>query len=65
MNDHARAAPIPTPTAQIGLKALRAIQRERPVMAALPVMRDELRDIFRINLPGFNPVVLSGPEACR
>ncbi|RIK20550.1 MAG: hypothetical protein DCC53_09845, partial [Chloroflexi bacterium] len=59
------AAPIPTLTAQIGLKALRAIQRERSVMAALPVMRNDPGDIFRINLPGFNPVVLSGPEACR
>ncbi|MBK9122120.1 MAG: cytochrome P450 [Chloroflexi bacterium] len=59
------AAIIPTPTPQIGLKALRAIIRERSVMAALPVMRDELGDIFRVNAPGFNPVMLSGPEACR
>lgn len=34
-------------------------------MAALPVMRNDPGDIFRINLPGFNPVVLSGPETCR
>ncbi|MBK8134773.1 MAG: cytochrome P450 [Chloroflexi bacterium] len=57
--------PIPTPTPQTGLRALRAIFRERSVMAALSVIHSELGDIFKVSAPGFNPVMMAGADACR
>lgn len=57
--------PIPTPSAQTGLRALRAMIRERHPLAALQVFHDELGDVFRAQLPGFRPVVMVGPEAAR
>lgn len=56
---------IPTPNGQTSLRALRAFIRERSVMAALEVFADELGSIFRFTMPGFNPVMLVGPEAAR
>ncbi|GAB4472650.1 MAG: cytochrome P450 [Anaerolineae bacterium] len=56
---------IPTPDSQSGLKALQAMRRERHVLAALEVFRAELGDVFRVQLPGFTPVVMAGPEAAR
>lgn len=57
--------PIPEPSPQTGLRALRAIVRERSVMAALTVIHSELGDIFRVRAPGFSPVMLAGADACR
>lgn len=56
---------IPTPTPQVGLSALKAILREHNIMAALSVFHREIGEIFRINAPGFKPVMLAGPDACR
>jgi cytochrome P450 len=39
--------------------------RERSALAALSVIQRELGSIFEVRALGFNPVVLSGPEACR
>ncbi len=41
------------------------MRRERHVLAALEVFRAELGDVFRVQLPGFTPVVMAGPEAAR
>jgi cytochrome P450 len=56
---------IPVPDGVTGLQALRALIRERHPLAALQVFHSALGDVFRINLPGFSPVVLVGPEAAR
>jgi cytochrome P450 len=57
--------PIPTPSSQTGLRALKAMLAERHPLAAMQVFHDELGDVFRVNLPGFTPVVMVGPEAAR
>lgn len=44
---------------------MQAILREGHPLAALQVFHAELGDIFQINLPGFSPVVLVGPQAAR
>ncbi len=53
----------PQPSAQAGRLALMALLRERNLLAALEVFRAELGDAFSFNLLGFNPIMLSGPEA--
>ncbi len=58
-------APIPIPDSQTGLHALKAMLKERTPLAALQVFHDELGDIFRINLPGFTPIVMVGPDAAH
>jgi cytochrome P450 len=55
--------PIPTPKA--GLRALQALAQQRNILAALEILHQEMGNVFRINLPNFNPVVLVGPEANR
>jgi cytochrome P450 len=57
--------PIPVPDPQTGLRSLRALLSERHPLAALQVFHLEMGDIFRINLPGFTPVVMVGPQAAR
>lgn len=57
--------PIPQPENSTSLQALQALLRQRSVMAALEVFHADLGDIFQIPLPGFNPVMLVGPEANR
>lgn len=57
--------PIPTPTPQTGLRALRAMLAARHPLAAMQVFHHEIGDVFRIQLPGFTPVVLVGPDAAR
>lgn len=56
---------IPLPDNRVSLNALRALIRQRSVLTALEVFHAELGDIFGIPLPGFNPVMLVGPEANR
>lgn len=56
---------LPTPTPQAGLRALRAMFAERSLLPAMRVFHEETGDVFRLNVPGFSPVVLVGPEACR
>ncbi|MCL4296018.1 MAG: cytochrome P450 [Anaerolineae bacterium] len=55
----------PSPNSQTGWRALQAMIRQRGMLAALQIFQQELGNVFRINLPGFNPVVLVGPEANR
>jgi len=56
---------IPTPDPETGLLALKAMLRERHPLAALQVFHARLGDVFQINLPGFKPVMLVGPEAAH
>jgi cytochrome P450 len=57
--------PVPRPSGPAGLRALRALLRERTPLAAMQVVHRELGDVFQLPLPGFHPVVLVGPEAAR
>lgn len=45
--------------------ALQAMLRQGHPLAGLQVFQRELGDVFRINLPGFTPVVMVGPQAAR
>jgi cytochrome P450 len=54
---------IPLPNSRVSLRALRAVLGQKSVLAALEVFHAELGDVFGIPLPGFNPVMLVGPEA--
>lgn len=56
---------VPKPLQKTGLRALRAMIRERSVMPAMQIFHDEVGDVFRLRVPGFDPVVMAGPEACR
>ncbi|MBN2501794.1 MAG: cytochrome P450 [Anaerolineales bacterium] len=57
--------PVPTPSPQASLRALQAMLRARHPLAALDVFHAETGDAFKINLPGFQPVFMVGPEAAR
>ena len=56
---------FPKPDNRASLEALRALTRERSLLAALTVFHAELGDIFQLPVPGFNPVMLVGAEANR
>jgi len=53
------------PDPQSGLLALQAMLRERHPLAAMQVFHARLGDVFQINLPGFKPIVMAGPDAAR
>jgi cytochrome P450 len=57
----ADAKPVPTAGGKVGLAVLWGVLRERTLLSALRIMRDSIGDIFRIPLPGFSPVVVTGP----
>lgn len=61
--DRPLASPA-VPDSNAGRRALRA-WREGGILAALQSLRDSLGSVFRIPLPGFDPVIVSGPEANR
>lgn len=59
------ASPAPRPDSLLSLQALRAMIRERSVLAAIEVFHQGLGNIFQLALPGFSAVMLVGPEAAR
>jgi cytochrome P450 len=56
---------VPTPDPQMGLRALKAILRERTPLAALESFHADVGDVFHAQLPSFSPVILVGAEAAR
>ncbi|NJL57582.1 SMC family ATPase [bacterium] len=62
---HPQTKAIPRPDASVGLKALQGIHQRGSILGALEVMHREVGDVFRLPVPGFNPVVLAGPKAAR
>ncbi|MBZ0304488.1 MAG: cytochrome P450, partial [Anaerolineae bacterium] len=56
---------IPVTEADVSLVALKAWMREKTILAALESFHQQLGNIFQMNLPGFKPVMLVGPEAAR
>lgn len=57
--------PIPRPDGIVGLHALRRMIRERSVIAAFEAFHEKLGNVFQLQLSGFHPVVLVGPDANR
>lgn len=65
--DLERSSPLACPAlpdSEAGRAALRAWRKDG-VLASLRALRDALGPVFRIPLPGFDPVMVSGPEANR
>lgn len=60
-----RLQPVPTPDSQTSLRALRAMLKQGNPLAAMQIFHDETGDIFRIQLPGFSPILLVGPQAAH
>lgn len=58
------ARPLPIPGAESGRQALTALRRGG-ILEALRVVRDRIGPLFRLPLPGFDPIVVSGPAANR
>ena len=56
---------LPSPNPSSGLAALRELFGPRNLLGALSAMQRQLGYIFRMRLPGFSPVFLSGPTATR
>jgi cytochrome P450 len=54
---------IPQPDGLNSLSALRAMLHERSVIAAFEEFHARLGNVFRLQLPGFHPIVLVGAEA--
>jgi len=57
--------PVPKPTPQAGLRALRAILTGRSVVPALSVFHAETGDIFKLSALNFSAIMMAGPEAGR
>ena len=62
-NVEVRLAAPPVPDSQAGRKALGALLQGGNILAALEALHAEMGNVFRIPLPGFNPLFLVGPEA--
>ena len=57
--------PLPEAEPQTGLHVLRGLARDRSLLTAMAIMRDEVGPAFRITLPGFQPAVMVGPDSNR
>lgn len=57
--------PLPTASGETGLTVLKGLIRERSLLTAMEIMRDEVGPAFQITLPGFQPAVMVGPESNR
>src|SRR3954451_23941883 len=56
---------IPTPTGDAAWQTLQRWVKTQDLMAALESIHKSLGDVFQLPLPGFNAVMLVGPEANR
>lgn len=57
--------PIPTVNKSNSSPILKALATQRSLLAGMEAMHKELGNIFAITMPGFKPVVLSGPDNAR
>lgn len=55
----------PEPQGRAALNSLVALLRRRSTLAALETLHRDMGPVFQIPLPGFNPIMLVGPEANR
>ncbi len=58
-------AQIPVPSYTTGWRVVRAWKQRRHILGALEAVHQDLGDIFRLPLPGFDGVFVVGPEANR
>lgn len=58
-------AQIPMPRGAAARQAALAFQREGNIFAALEALHEALGDVFALPLPGFQSIVLAGPEVNR
>ncbi len=56
---------IPTPAGDAAWQALQSLVRHRNVLSALESIHHALGDVFQLPLPGFDAVMLVGPQANR
>jgi len=56
---------LPTLSGLPGLAVLRAMGKDRSLLAGLAAMHKHLGNAFQITLPGFKPIVFVGPEPNR
>ena len=59
------ACPIPVAEQETGLVVLKGLARDRSLLTAMAIMREEVGPAFQITLPGFRPAVLVGPDSNR
>lgn len=57
--------PFPVADGETGLQVLKGLMKTRSLLTALTIMQDKVGNAFQINLPGFKPVIMAGPEANR
>ena len=60
-----KGCPFPIADGETGLQVLKGLARTRSLLTALTVMQDNVGNVFQVNLPGFRPAVMAGPEANR
>jgi cytochrome P450 len=63
-NQGSAGRPLPRPSGEHGLQALRAMLRGG-VLAGLSSLHHALGDVFELPLGQFSPIVMAGPEASR
>jgi cytochrome P450 len=56
---------LPTAQPENGLRILKGLARDRSLLTAMSIMRDEMGPVFQITLPGFQPAVMVGPDSNR
>ncbi|MDX1413954.1 MAG: cytochrome P450 [Candidatus Promineifilaceae bacterium] len=56
---------LPFADQETGLTVLKGLARDRSLLTAMAIMRDEVGPVFQITLPGFQPAVMVGPESNR
>ena len=60
-----KGCPLPTAQPETGLTVLKGLARDRSLLTAMEIMRNEVGPVFQITLPGFQPAVLVGPDSNR
>jgi cytochrome P450 len=53
----------PYPGPEAGQAALKALLKERSLLPALSALHSELGPVFKLSAPGFQPVMMAGPQA--
>ncbi|MGB1253095.1 MAG: hypothetical protein ACPG8W_20960, partial [Candidatus Promineifilaceae bacterium] len=56
---------LPIAESQTGLTILKELARDRSLLTAMAIMRDEVGPAFQITLPGFRPAVMVGADSNR
>ncbi len=54
---------LPVAEPETGLHVLKELARDRSLLTAMSIMRDEVGPAFQITMPGFQPAVMVGPDS--